>query len=145
MTFAVLSSDLSILAPGRQNLCSKILRHIPAASYGQCLKSDGLNMWYSWMEHVCSCEVSPGFVGPWQEELILYPLRAGVTPQCENIIDTTILFLSQWLGIAHYNMILAQRGFEFLVTFFFFCCFPMIADYLLIFWLCLWFNKTLKK
>ena len=40
------------------------------------------------------------------------------TPQCVNIIDTIILFLSRWLSIAHY-MILAQRCFQFLVTFLF--------------------------
>ena len=35
--------------------------------------------------------------------------------------------------------------FSFLFLKIIFCCFPIIADYLLIFWLSLWFNKTYKN
>ena len=40
-----------------------------------------------------------------------------VTPQCDNIINTIILFVSQWLGIAHY-MLWLKGVFQFLVTFY---------------------------
>ena len=53
-------------------------------------------------------------------------LVGRVIPQCENIIDT-ILFVSRWLGIAHYNMILAQICFQFLVIFFFFFFFLSVV------------------
>ena len=72
--------------------------------------------WWSeqviFMEHVWSCGVCPGFGGPWRDGMdsstlggLVYGGWQGDSPMW-NYNTLYSLFLSWWLGIAHYNMLL---------------------------------------